>query len=259
MTRSFRPLAALAVCLVSNASLGAAVIEMREADGSVSTMTVEGLKARQQVGEQQYIIMDMAAEKFWSVDQTARHIIDMSAAPEAEVSANAPVQARPQAQAELVRQGKGPLIAGFPTEHYQIVTPSGRICSDTYLSLPALRAAGMSDFMRAFSAFNLKQKAQYQAAGADYEPCEDAHGTAMARYPELGMPLRTVDTDGFLRQEVVRIQAEAPLPKRHFDLPEGFKTLTLEQFLRQDVASDGELEDYLRRQEEAPPAEPSAR
>lgn len=244
------PCLALSMLIFAAPVQSASVIETREGEApEPSVMTVEGHLARMQNSPRQYVLVDTRKRSFLSVDLAAKHIIDMADMP--QKPADVTVQKQQPVRAALSRVGRGPLIAGFPTEHYQLLA-AGKICSNTYLSKKALQAAGMQEFMRGFAAFSAQQKAAYRDLGADFDPCEDAEQVAMERYPELGMPLKTVDVDGFLRQEVVRIRTGVTPPERFFEAPAGLKTLTLEQFLRQDVDAEKAVQELLEEQPQPP-------
>jgi hypothetical protein len=248
MTRPILPLL-IAGLLASMPSYAATVIETRESDDPApSVMTVEGHQARMQTSAQQYVLVDTRERRYLAVDLAAGHIIDMASAPPKAESAGQPRRPVPT---DLVHVGRGPLTAGFPTEHYRLVA-AGRICSNTFLSKAALEAAGMKEFMGGFREFLAEQKAAYAEAGADYEPCEEAHQVAVERYLD-GMPLKTMDTDDFLRQEVVRICTDVPVARNFFVPPTGLRAMTLEQFLRQDIDDEHVLQQLMK--EDAEPAQ----
>lgn len=237
MTRTL--LTVLALAGAASAASAATVMETREPGGGIAKMTVEGRYARMQSEEHNYVLIDLTQGKFYGVDLGARHIIDMSAPPPPDP--NFKPEQRPAVHAVLVDKGEGPIIAGFPTRHYQI-TAEGRICSDTFLSAQAMEEGDMRGFMEGFQRFYQQQKEAYVQAGADYDACEEAQDVAWDKYLEYGMPLKTVDLDGYMRQEVVALRTGVSVEKGYFDLPE-LPIITLEQFLQGDRDQEVEPED----------------
>lgn len=245
---------ALLAALTASAQ-AATVIETREGgeDEGLSTMTVEGGKARMQSEPNNYVLVDTDKGSYLYVDLAAKLLVDMGTPPAPPADAPKPPKPKP-VQAELVHKGRGPIIAGFPTDHYQLMA-EGRICSDTFLSKAALNEAGMKTFLEGFQKLYAKQKAGYRELGTEYAPCDDAQDVAMARYTTLGMAMRTVDVDGFLRQEIVSIR-KTKLAPGFFDVPKGFKEITLEQYLRGNEEEEQRaIEEYLKRKQAEEEAE----
>ncbi|TCS35141.1 hypothetical protein EDC30_11156 [Paucimonas lemoignei] len=221
----------LGAALLMNAATAATVIRMEAGpNGARSLMTVEKGKARMQSEPQNYILIDPSADQYLYILPEARQTVTMNSKP--PIEAAQPVKAAKPATVKLVNKGTGPKIAGFATQRYQLFA-NGKLCLNTYLSREALQRGELKDFLAGFHQLHAKQKQQYRAIGTQYAPCDDAQETLMGRYAELGLAMRTVDADGSLRQEVVSMETGIKVNDDTFQVPEGFKQLTHEEFLRQ--------------------------
>lgn len=213
--------------LIQNApAMAATVIETRESqDGDITTMTVEGTKARLQSGPETYLLVDLEKKKFLSVDLQSQQIIDLSILPQPDPALQPSQATDTPVKSSFIHRGAGPMVAGYQTEHYQIMA-NGHICADTYLAKDTLQTAGIQSFLEGFRSLYLAQKAAHHATGADYDPCEEAQDAAWSYYPERGLPMKTVAVDGNLRQEVVSLRANVHTDEGFFDLPAGLSTKT---------------------------------
>lgn len=195
-----------------------------------SLMTIDSGKARMQTEPENYILIDAAAGQYLYVAQESEQIVNMTSAP--PMSSGRSKYVPSPVPAKLVNKGAGPKIAGYATQHYQLFA-NGVLCLNTYLSRAAMARGRLQEFLAGFSRLQIKQKQDYRAAGTQYPPCEDAQETLMARYPQLGLAMRTVGADGQLMQEVVSIKTGVTVSNNFFAPPPGFKHLTHEEFLRQ--------------------------
>ncbi len=224
-------LGALAATLFGAATHAATIIESEAGPARFkSLMTVENGKAKMQSDPVNYILIDPSGGQFLYILQEKKQIVDMNAALPADPGRSTATAA--PSKVKLVRKGAGPKIAGFPTRRYQLFA-NGALCLNTYLSPEAMARSGLKEFHADFARMQARQKQAGRAAGMQYTPCEDAQDVLAARYPELGLAMRTVDAAGQLRQEIVNIETGAPVAASLYLLPQGFSRVTHEEFLRQ--------------------------
>ncbi|MBI1891369.1 MAG: hypothetical protein HYS18_12035 [Burkholderiales bacterium] len=224
-------LSVLAAALLSATANAATVIEMESGPARIkSVMTVENGKARLQSELANYSLIDPGAGQYLYVSQERKQVVKMSDSPPVDLDRRVSVPT--SNKTKLVRKGAGPKIAGYSTQLYQLFT-NGALCLNTYLSREAMMRGQLKEFHSAFYRMQKKQKQDAQAAGAEISPCDDAQEVLMARYPELGLAMRTVDPNGQVRQEVVSIKTDVVVDNNYFQAPLGFKQLTHEAFLRQ--------------------------
>lgn len=224
-------LGALATALFGMAAHAATIIESEAGPARFkSLMTIENGKAKMQSDPVNYILIDPNAGQYLYILQEKKQIVDMNAAPPADPERS--TVASPPPKVKLVHKGAGPKIAGYPTQRYQLFA-NGALCLSTYLSPEAMTRSELKAFHAGFARMQAKQKQAGRAAGMQFSPCEDAQDVLAARYPELGMAMRTVDAAGQLRQEVVNIETGAHVAPSVYELPQDFSRLTHEEFLRQ--------------------------
>lgn len=226
-------LCALAAALSMTTAHAATVIEsVSGPDRTPSLLTVENGKGKQQTDPVNYMLIEPGANRFLYITPPNKQIVDLNAAPPANPKpAWAAAVSRPT-KVRLAHKGAGPKVAGYPTQRYQLYA-NGALCLTTYLSRDAMVRGGLQDFHADFARMSARQKQMQRKGGMEFGPCEDAQDTLATRYPELGLPMRTVDAGGQLRQEVKEIEIGRKVADNLFELPQGFSTITHEEFLRQ--------------------------
>lgn len=219
------------VALSSAPATAATVVETRDAAGQTSTMTVQGPRARIQMGPQRYVLIDTAEGSYYAVDVRRRVVMNMGQVPEHVTDLPRSEAAAREAEVEFRHVGSGPRIAGYPTEHYRLYA-DGRLCQQSYLSRAALDAAEMAEFLQGFHRFSKRQQERYRALGVAAEPCEQAEQVAAARHPQLGMPMKIV-ANGQIRQEVLRLRTGVDVPAQQLEAPAGFRLIAPHQAAQQ--------------------------
>jgi hypothetical protein len=213
-------------CLLAAAPLGAAtLLEMRDGDGGVQRMWVEGAKLRVEPdGMPMYMLMDLDTGTMLMVDTDEQHIMEMSGMAEDMPRADP----APEGEARLVKRGAGPTIAGYATEHY-VLQVGELACGEEFVSRKALQEAGLERMARRMAAMGGME----QMLGVDAEPCDAAVDLLHREIPRIGMPLRSVDREGRVEMEVVRIERGAALPAGGFEPPAGYARMNMQELLQQ--------------------------
>lgn len=225
------PLCILAAALISTTAGAATVIESESGAARIkSRMTVENAKARMQSEPVNYILIEPSAGQYLYVVEEKRQVVNMNAVPPADPNRSVVMSLSPKVK--LVHKGKGPKIAGYATQRYQLYA-NGELCVTTYLSRDAMTRGQLKEFHADFYKMQVKQKQDLRTAGVRYAPCDDAQETLSARYPELGLAMRTVDADGQLRQEVVSVKTGVLVSSGFFQQPQGYRQLTHDEFIRE--------------------------
>ncbi|MCP1673656.1 hypothetical protein J2T57_000755 [Natronocella acetinitrilica] len=209
--------ACLLVALIAAPAVSHAVslITIAERDGAMTRTWIDGSRVRVQGSGDSYLLLNTRFERFYAVFPTRRDAMNL-AADLPQLPADAP--ANNNYATSLEHTGSGPRIAGYNTERYRMLG-NRRTCGYVYLSRDAMERAAAADYLRTMSEFNQRQRLASRRAGEDLGACEAAQQTAMANYPELGLPMRTVDERGTVQQEVVSIQTRTPVEHGFFDLP----------------------------------------
>ncbi len=211
---------------VSAPVFGATLLEMKDGEGGNQKMWIDGERMRiQDSSEPGYMLMHVKEKKMYVVDAEERQVLDMSG-----VFANRR-GGGPQAaklDVALVKQGKGPKIAGYDTMHYAL-TVNGEKCSDEYLSGKALSDIAATDAFEALS----ELAPEGPMGMAQLGPCEAADFQLTEIYKQHGYPLRIVRADGSLESEVTSVVKNAAAPEGGFSLPADYPVVTFGQMMRQ--------------------------
>ncbi len=219
-------LATTAGLITAAPALAATLIETQDGEGMRQSMWIDGPRMRvEQTGASEYMLIDHQREKMYVVNPEANEVLDMSS-----MLAGKNSGAAPKIQAELKHKGGGPSIAGYPTEHYELIV-NGQKCSDEYLSREALADTGAADLFDAMAKMTAGETVG--AAAMMMDPCDLADLTLTDAYRERGMPMRVMDDDGMLNTEVVRIDKNAGTPQGGFDVPSGYEVVDFQQMMQQ--------------------------
>ena len=258
MRKTTAGLAALCLTLAATSVTAATVVKTKELSGHISTMTVQGVMARMGARKGQYVIVDAKKQKFYAVNNQAKRVIDLTQGiPSPSKGSESPKT--PKVNTELKHVGSGPKIAGYPTEHYQVLA-NGKVCEDTWLSPAATKDANLGDFLDAFYRFFSKQRRAYQQAGMQYSPCDEAQAVATGKYTKLGMAMKTTLPDGGVRQEVLSIKTGVDVPASAFDLPKGFPVMSRKEEMDQMRKKQFEhYQEMKKRQEQEQKKDKSSR
>ncbi len=189
-----------------------------------------------QTDPSQYLIMDLNTGEHLSVFKNDKVAVEMSALPAFNKESLFTRAALPKrAQFTLKHLGKGPKIAGYPTEHYQILADS-TLCAETWLSVEAMEKGELKHFLTQFSKHSTKQREAYLSAGTEYEACDDVMGRASEEYPKLGLAMRTKDESGSILQEVTAIKVNVAFDTKAYLVPKDYQRMTFEELIRRDNA-----------------------
>jgi len=219
-------LAAAAWMGFSTAVGAVTLIEERDSESTTLMYLEDGKMRVETAGEPGYMLADLRRRKFFAVDPAKKRAADMSAQ-------MLPQQARaqsPKVAGILEKVGSGPRIAGYATEHY-VLTANGQKCEEIFTSKQAFIDSGMgslwSDFAAAFKGLSAS------AEGAS--PCDVAENQADPS--KFGLPLRTVSSDG-QTTEVIRIEKGVAAPPGGFEVPRGYRTVTMQELFSDALDDD---------------------
>ncbi|HEX5512985.1 MAG TPA: hypothetical protein VFY81_01175 [Gammaproteobacteria bacterium] len=221
MSTLLRRLSAFVLCFTATPALAATLVEFGDGDGANSRIWIEGTTARMEDASRRdgYTLIDFKSGRFTVVDPAAKQAVDLDFG---KTTAN-----DFSAKLALKDKGAGPSIAGYSTRRY-VLTADGEVCGEYFLSKQALDDSNM----RALLGYLRKN-----VAGSDDwdEPCDQADSYVASQYEKLGAPLRELDMDGELVQETIRIEKNAKLPVGGLVVPSGYRRVTMEQYLQQQM------------------------
>jgi len=225
-------LVAIAWFLSISSSHGATLVESKDDQGMVMKMWLDGSVMRIDIGnEPTYMLFDVKKKKMYAVDPAKREAMDMSNLFNED---NRNTTGQPAHTIQFEKQGKGPVIAGYDTVHYQ-ATVNGMKCSDEYLSKKAFNDIGSLEIFEALSTM-----AESASMGMDMgmetpDPCESVQANAMEIYEKHGYPLKMVENDGSIDSEVIKISLKVAKPQKDFQVPDGYQIIDLGQMMNEQM------------------------
>jgi hypothetical protein len=236
---------------LSPAAIAGVTIESSSADGTPGRVLISGDLARVETGRQDFwLLLDLAAGTILAVNDADRIAMDMrSPIPQRVEHGNMAIEV-PPLRVRLEHRRDGPEIAGFRTVHYKVMVDDMH-CYDEFLAPDALKDDGIRRFVAAMSegSDNAPQRMLIQLTAPD-RICEAADDLIDDHYTVAGIPMRTLDADGRLVQEITRIsfgQAHAPAL---FRLPDGYPVLTRAEVMERMIHDELDLDELQKRLEE---------
>ena len=214
------------LCVVQFPLSAATLIESMAAEGGGQRMWVEGSRMRSEGGEgSEYALVDLETRKMYVVSPEQGQVLDMSGAFQTPLGQGAE-PALPDV--DVARQGSGPEIAGYETEHYVISAGGGR-CGEVFTSKKALADTGMGEMITMMGDLNSAMSMSMDQTSAD--PCDLADD--VVDYREIGLPLKTLGADGQQEELVTRIELGAEVPPGGFDVPSAYPVTDFAQMMQQ--------------------------
>jgi hypothetical protein len=218
-------LAGMLLLQLATFSNAATMIELKDSEGVVQHMYIEGSTVRVDDfdGEKTsaYMLMDTKNKKMFVVDIVKKQVMDMSAMYNMGMNQGAPKT--PKLQVSLDKKGGGPKVAGYSTEHFEL-SVNGQKCADEYLSVEALKALGEKVFEQFVEQFS-EDSGQYDNV------CDGADREISRLYLKYGFPLKTVNAQGVTESEVLKINTKAALPPGGVDMPSGYEMVDMSKMM----------------------------
>jgi len=213
------------------------LVESTDQDGETVITRFDDGNMRADTGEPGvYVLFHLEKEKSYVVDESQHMVMDLSSqmwGSDQEMAESASKLPK----ARLVEQGKGPTIAGYSTVHYKVMVGE-EFCGDEYLSSRAMKETNLQEFGEVMSRMSKQQQQMSGSMAAMMQdPCDTADLTLYEVYLKKGMPMRTVDKDGIVDNEVKRIETNASIPAGFFELPKDYPVMTMEQMMQQHSMS----------------------
>ncbi len=232
----------LTVFLTSMQSNAATLVETEESEAGIQKMWIEGSKMRVEMGPgKEYMLADYANKKIVIVDPDKKEIMDISHFASNGKDATKGLNVRVQ------HLGSGPTIAGYATQKYSL-SVNGRTCNQTLVSLKALKDANLANLLEAMT------RVDFNPMGAQFmNECDRADILFARRMKKLGMPLGTVEQNGQVTDKVRRIVKNAALPAGGFNLPSGYRKVSMEEKMQEAMgtgmpgASGGQMDPEIKK------------
>ncbi len=216
----------LAIFLTPLQSSAATLIETEESGNGVQKMWIDGSKMRVDMGHgRDYMLVDYANKKIMVIDPDKKEMMDMSDLVGGGVDNTKGLNVR------VKHLGSGPTIAGYATQKYSL-SVNGRTCSQTLVSLKALKDANLANLLEAMT------RIDFNPMGSQFmNECDRADILFAKRMKKLGMPLGTIEQNGRVTDKVKRIVKNAALPPGGFKIPSGYRVVNMQQKMQEAMGA----------------------
>lgn len=237
----------VSVIMVSVTSTWAAtIVERRDTRGDKQKIIMEEQQARIETSNPNfYTLIDLEKEKAYMVNADEQQIMTMNIVgiPPKPPRDMPPLPKLPDINAELIKKGEGPEIAGYTTINYQVIA-AGKVCSENYFSLEAMKVPHVKVFLDAMYQMSSSRKPK----DLPVHPCQQAHDELEAQSMKLGVPMKSVikgsgEKGDKVKYEIISIQTDVKIPQNTFVLPKKYQLKTEAQMLEEQQA-------MMNRQEE---------
>lgn len=213
--------------LVPSFSYAASMIESRSENNEISTILIEGNKARIETsGNNGFLVMDVANKSLKMVIHEFQAILDMS-----DVFTRPPARTT-TADGDFIdtyteSKGLGPKIAGYETEEYEIFA-NDKYCGSAFVSIRAVQETGMRKFAGVLQNLSghIEHKMSSLSMPHQQSICEIATNKLTDQIQSIGFPLKSINQYKQLTNEITRINTRASLPANAFDIPAHYKLTT---------------------------------
>ncbi len=223
MQKKISLLIGLSLCTSASAAI---LLESVDDDGKVGRVTIEEGRARidaDSLGG--YILVNLEEGSIFAVNHKERALMDLRSP---RISPHGKIKNSKSTQPGITfkKVGKGPAIAGYETNRYK-VSIDGMYCFDEYLSEQLLTNKNIKRFVEIIG----------ESSGSDDEsgmgipfdpaaPCESADDLADDFYVKLGIPMRTVGSNGLVTHEITRVDFNLTPPAGTFTAPPGYSQVS---------------------------------
>lgn len=230
---------ALPILLAFPASGQSAVmIEMKDSKG-LSRIYADGPKGRMEMsGGNEYMVINGQDNTYYLVSPDEKSVMDMSGFLNTTAGTGSSVKT------ELKRKGDGPEIAGYDTIEYEMLA-DGKSCGVIFGAKDALKE--VDEFAEVFSKMAARGSAMASQFGVPQDPCIAAAGESPEMLKKTGLPLRSLDRNGNLQNEVVRIDTNAKLPANAFSIPPDYVRQDMAQLQRE---AQQQMQEYMPHMEQ---------
>ena len=216
--------------LLSTTAHSVILIESVNDEGKIGRVLIDEGRARIDAGTLGgYMLINLDDGSAYAINHGERAILDLHSPLVSTHPHNASTDKPPPIT--FKKQGKGPVIAGYQTIRYR-VSVDGMHCFDEYLSEKLITYPHVKRFVEVIGESTGADSKTGMGVPFDPEaPCESADELADDYYHKLGIPMRTVDSNGLVSHEIKRVDTKMEAPAGTFTSPSGYKTVTREELI----------------------------
>ncbi len=221
-----RVLIFMLLTVLGTVALADTVIKDKTPDGGEGTISIHDGWARMDSDQsQEYQIWDLNKGVLYAVSPAERRIMEMKPGEHQGAQPGVAVKL------EMKKVGKGPKIAGYSTEEY-LVMANGKQCGKEYISKRAAKNADIQHLLDNTSKLaDLAMMPRAMMGMSNTDPCVLADMDKSDHFKKLGIPLKSIDADGQVDNEIVSIDTKAKLDAKLFALPSDYERTNMQKMM----------------------------
>jgi hypothetical protein len=221
----------LSTLLLNTATHAAILIESVNDDGKTGRVLIDEGRARIDAGTLGgYMLINLDTGSAYAINHAERAILDLRS-PILSTNPHSSAMTQKPPAITFKKMGKGPVVAGYETTRYR-VSIDGMHCFDELLSEQLLNYPHVKRFAEVIGEASGADSITGMGVPFDPEaPCESADELADDYYHKLGIPMRTIGSNGLVTHEIKRIDTNMEPPAGTFASPPGYNTVTREELL----------------------------
>lgn len=222
------------------------IIEIKN-NNALTTVLTDGKRARMNMGETDFVIVDFTSNSVKLVDPEKRQVTLLDLADMSKGSK------APKIQTSVSRLGGGPAVAGYQTQRFAY-TVNGKSCGQIYGSKDAYQLDGVKELLVTMKAMMDRQLAMMGGFVSMVDDCTLGDIEMSKHVAAIGVPMRT-EQKGVIDTEVKSIKLNAALPAGTFSIPASYKTLTTKEKqpkAAKDMAKGQQYQPQVKQQTQPP-------
>ncbi len=218
-------LAGAAFLLVSSNAVFSGTIIQIQNKNDLATISTDGKHARMSTSGDEYVIVDYKKQTVKMVNPKKRQVVLLNTD---KTSAGKSASA---VRTSVKKLGSGKTVAGYATQKYAY-TANGKSCGIIYGSTDVYQKQGIKELFQALKIMMEKQRAVLGGLAGMVDDCTLADMNISDHVSTIGVPMRT-EKNGVVDSEVKSIQLNVSLPADTFAIPASYKTVTIDQQMRE--------------------------
>ena len=223
--------------------LAATMVEIKS-DNTISRIYSDGEKARMEMDAGEgYTIIDPASSTAYTVMDAEKQVIKMTLT-------NDGVDTTDQVKVKVKKVGKGPKIIGYKTEKYDFFV-NDQFCGSIFSSKKALKDAQIEPLYTFIQGMTAKMQEFSKQFNMNSDPCMQGGIALTEKVMTLGLSLKSVEKDGSISSEIVKIDKRAKLPANAFTVPQDYQVQDMDQMqksMKQELDKQGINMDEIMKQ-----------
>jgi hypothetical protein len=215
-------------CCYTGIVLADLQITIRDKSGQISTFSNNGQQARMDDNRQPgYVLINLKTNQLNMVDPQRREVMQIDG-----LNKQKAMPAVNNLNIKLEKKSKGPRIAGFKTQQYDIQV-NGRHCGTVFGSKKAMKKKGVEQVFKAMSSMQQQTSSMTNSfrsmMGAELDECDQADLQMNQHFKTSGVPMRILDQNGQLESEIIKFDSKAKLAPGYYVIPDNFKVTNMHQ------------------------------